>query len=67
MKDGMIKDDGKVEFNDEITAEQIVNNIEMGWNLGNTLDAFTKDIKGYNQGLDSETCWGNPKTTEEMI
>ena len=67
MKDGMIKDDGKVEFNNEITAAEIVNNIEMGWNLGNTLDAFTKDIKGYNQGLDSETCWGNPKTTEEMI
>ena len=34
----------------------------MGWNLGNTLDAY-----GHNQGLKSEMSWGNQETTEEMI
>ena len=66
-KEGMVKDDGNVLFDEEVTAEEIANKIGMGWNLGNTLDAFTKDIRGYNQGLESETCWGNPVTTEEMI
>lgn len=33
-----------------------------GWNLGNTFDAY-----GAAEGLDTETCWGNPKTTKEMI
>lgn len=32
-----------------------------GWNLGNSLEA--NDISG----LDSETCWSNPKTTKAMI
>ena len=32
-------------------------------NLGNTLDTFD-DKKRQNKGLDSETYWGDPKTTE---
>ena len=35
-----------------------------GWNLGNTFDAWNSS---QNQGLSSETCWGNPQTTEELI
>ena len=37
-----------------------------GWNLGNALDAceMGSDKK---MGLESETCWGNPYTTKEMI
>ena len=66
-KQAIIKDDGDEDFDNEITAAELVNKIGMGWNLGNTLDAFTKGIKGHNQGLKSETCWGNPETTEEMI
>lgn len=37
--------------------------MKIGWNLGNTLDAWTDE----NNGLDSETCWGQPKTTPEMF
>ena len=66
-KNKAIKDKRTKEFDDEIKASEISNNIGMGWNLGNTFDAFSKNIEGYNQGLDSETCWGNPETTEEMI
>ncbi len=36
--------------------QMYVDNLHPGWNLGNTFDA-----KG------SETSWGNPKTTKEMI
>ncbi len=43
------------------SAMEFVKNIEIGWNLGNTLDAI-----GSN-GVASETSWGNPKTTESMI
>lgn len=38
------------------TAEEITAAMEVGWNLGNTLDA-----------PDGETSWGQPETTEEMI
>ena len=43
------------------TADQIVAEMDMGWNLGNTLDATG------GSGLSSETSWGNPKTTKAMI
>ena len=37
----------------------------MGWNLGNSLDAASDGFS--NQGLSSETSWGNPKTTQALI
>ncbi len=33
-----------------------------GWNLGNTFDAWR-----IPEPDDTETCWGNPKTTKELI
>lgn len=42
-------------------AKEIVADIGIGWNLGNTFEA-------YNFGTtDSETSWGNARTTKEMI
>jgi endoglucanase len=41
-------------FND-ISAQELVANIKIGWNLGNTLDA------------PNETAWGNPKTKKSNI
>ena len=66
-KEGLVVDDGKIEFNNEITAAELVNSVGMGWNLGNTLDANEEVTEGFNQGLSSEESWGNPKTTEAMI
>lgn len=40
-----------------------VKNLKIGWNLGNTLDANKKT----SVDIASETSWGAPKTTEEMI
>ncbi|HEX2957322.1 MAG TPA: hypothetical protein VHO70_10850, partial [Chitinispirillaceae bacterium] len=43
-----------------ITSMQIVQDMKVGWNLGNTLDAWANGTTGLN----TETCWGNPKTTK---
>ena len=45
----------------DIRSVDLVADMRIGWNLGNTLDA----IGGV--GVDSERAWGNPKTTKEMI
>ncbi len=45
------------------SSAQIVRDIKVGWNLGNTLDSY----KTGKSGLDTETGWGNPKATEEMV
>ena len=45
----------------DISPMELVADMKIGWNLGNTLDA-TGGI-----GLMSETAWGNPKTKQEMI
>ena len=45
----------------DIPAADIVAEMSAGWNLGNSLDVFD------GNDLGSETKWGNPKTTKEMI
>lgn len=45
------------------TATEIVSDIKVGWNLGNTFDSYDSDT---SKTVD-ETYWGNPKTTKEMI
>ena len=47
------------------TSVVMAQNMAIGWNLGNTLDA-TKDYE-QNTGIDTETYWGMPATTESMI
>ena len=59
-----------VQLNSSVTAFEIAKKMECGWNLGNTLDAYSEDYKGdypYNQGLSSENCWNQISTTEEII
>ena len=41
-------------------VENIVTSMGAGWNLGNSMDAYSGDTS-------SETAWGNPKTTKELI
>ena len=43
-----------------LTPENFAENLGAGWNLGNTLEA----VSG---GEVSETAWGNPKASQEMI
>ena len=46
---------------DAMNAYEITQDMKIGWNLGNSFDATG------GSGLDTETSWGNPKTTQEMI
>ena len=48
------------------TAKEEVDAITVGWNLGNTLDATSWSGMG-KEDLSSETSWGNPAITQEMI
>ena len=43
------------------SAAEIVGQMKLGWNLGNTLDALGMGT------LDDEMAWGNPVTTKEMV
>lgn len=43
-----------------MTADDITQNMTIGWNIGNSLDAT-----GY--GSSQETSWGNPTVTQELI
>lgn len=53
--------DAPAEFRD-LTAEQIIQETGIGWNLGNTLDAWTDD-----NFLTGETLWQNVTTTKALI
>ena len=54
-------------FND-LTAREIVGNIKIGWNLGNTLDCADLNWLGANPTvIQLETAWGNPVTTKANI
>ena len=59
-----VSEHSTVEFPDIEIADDAVTfakNLRFGWNLGNTLDATGK------KGMASETSWGQPKTTKEII
>lgn len=45
----------------KMSSAEIVADIKVGWNLGNTLDSYNTKTS------DTETGWGNPKTTKAMI
>ena len=44
-------------------AREMLSRITLGWNLGNTLDANTTTLIT----TQTETSWGNPVTTQELI
>lgn len=60
------------------SAKNCVNNMKVGWNLGNTLDAykykcfFDEKTNSWEEnielrGLSTENCWHMPTTTQKMI
>ncbi len=44
----------------DLSAEEITEKMNLGWNLGNTFDA-------YSNGRAEENAWGNPNVTKELI
>ncbi|MDE5770692.1 MAG: cellulase family glycosylhydrolase [Ruminococcus sp.] len=53
-----------VDAADVMTAFEITQDMKIGWNYGNSLDATSG--KGH-AGLETETAWGNPACTKETI
>ena len=52
----------------DIPSNELVKEIKIGWNLGNTLDAHCLDTLDYSKDTTaSETCWDNPKATPELF
>lgn len=47
------------------SAKDLVAQMKIGWNLGNTLDSM--DSSKDHQGVEAETSWGNKTTTKVMI
>lgn len=46
----------------DLSAEQIIQEMGTGWNLGNTMDSID-----FTTGIPSETGWGAVETTQELI
>ena len=50
----------------DITAAEFVNAINVGWNLGNSLDSQGKE-NNKEVNLNQEIFWGNPYVTKDLI
>ena len=50
-----------------ITAWDVVNEMKIGWNLGNTLDCTNTSLLKALNAQRWETVWGNPVTTKELL
>lgn len=59
----------------ELTSQQLVKEMKIGWNLGNSLDVCAADTDGDGQVNETpeegkevdETLWGNVETTEKLF
>ncbi|MCR5031665.1 MAG: glycoside hydrolase family 5 protein [Lachnospiraceae bacterium] len=50
---------------DDNEAMAMARAMKLGWNLGNTLDAYNDG--NLTDPMSTETCWGNPKANQELI
>ena len=59
-----------------MTAFEITENMKIGWNLGNTMDAKASEpsadnpkvyVDSAHAGVETETAWGCPKATQELF
>lgn len=50
----------------DITANEFINTMNIGWNLGNSLDSHYGD-RTDEGALGQETSWGNPYITKDLI
>lgn len=51
----------------DIPSTELVKEMKVGWNLGNTFDSVITNPKGTELPSDWETAWGQPVTTKAMI
>lgn len=50
-----------------LTADELISQFSLGWNLGNTLDSHGEWLGSMGAPSKYETAWGNPITTKAMI
>ena len=50
-----------------LTAMDVVAEMKIGWNLGNTMDSTNSSAMKKAKPSVWETAWGNPVTSEELI
>ena len=62
-----IKKENQHKDMEDMIAKDIVKEMRIGWNLGNTFDAWRDDLKITDLPYRFETAWGNPETTQELI
>ncbi len=48
------------------TAQELANEMTIGWNIGNTMESFYID-QNSGQMVAIETAWGNPRITQRLI
>lgn len=51
----------------DITSIELIKEMRIGWNLGNTLDSVISEPDGNETPEKWETAWGQPVTTKDMI
>jgi endoglucanase len=52
---------------ESMTATDVVSQMRIGWNIGNTMDATVSGALPLDPPSKSETAWGNPQVTQELI
>lgn len=53
---------------EDLTAHELVKRINVGWNLGNSLDSkATVEKRGKDANLRQELNWGNPYVSQELV
>lgn len=50
-----------------LSANELVKEMKLGWNLGNTMDSVNDTIDKASAPEAWETAWGNPVTSEKLI
>ena len=72
--DGKVKKKKKKEKMRDITSQELVAEMVLGWNLGDSLDVCAADRDGDGvvnetpaDGIVDETLWGNVRTTKEIF
>lgn len=56
----------EISFSKEFNVFELAKEINCGWNLGDALESYYGE-GGYDYNIYSETLWGNPTITKELI
>jgi endoglucanase len=61
------KSENKNPAMESMSAADVVSQMRIGWNIGNTMDASASGALPLDPPYKCETAWGNPQVTQELI